>query len=260
MTKTRVLRVASPEARTPASSSTPTASTTALWPRSWSPSPTCGEGGFCLGVDDDGCVRGLPRCDPPADAGSGESGRRTHWRLEERVMQTCRDNIRPAIYPYFEFLRDVLPGRDVAVVRIMHGWSVHRVCHDRHRTYYVRVGSLSREANQEELARLFQQRGHCSPGAPTGVPAHRSRPWTDAVSRTISSASETKPCRPGNRPTIGVGRSRNRAAVRSGTGAEPLSRAGNGNGALPGPPSGRRCSSIPGSCTRTSRIPRLSPD
>lgn len=116
-------------------------------------------GRLLLGVDDDGRVRGLSPCDRTAEAGTGESGRRTHRRLEERVMQTCRDIIRPAVYPYFEVLRDVLPGRDVAVVRIVRGWSVHHVCHDRHRTYYVRVGSISREANQEELARLFQQRG-----------------------------------------------------------------------------------------------------
>ena len=149
-------------------------------------------GRLLLGVDDDGCVRGLPRCDPPADAGSGESGRRTHWRLEERVMQTCRDNIRPAIYPYFECLRDVLPGRDVAVVRIMHGWSVHHVCHDRHRTYYVRVGSLSRETNQEELARLFQQRGTVRlerrPVSGTSIAALDRRRLTDYFERVRNQA------------------------------------------------------------------------
>lgn len=95
-----------------------------------------------LGVDDDGSVRGVTRPD-----------------LEEWVMTTCRDKIRPEIIPYFEVLRDVEAGRDVAVVRVERGWSVHHRWHDNHRTYYIRVGSQSREASPEELERLFQQRG-----------------------------------------------------------------------------------------------------
>ena len=78
--------------------------------------------------------------------------------LEEWVMQACRDKIRPEINPYFEIVHDATPGRDVAVVRVEQGWSVHHVWHNGHRTYYVRVGSTSREASPEELARLFQQR------------------------------------------------------------------------------------------------------
>ena len=74
-------------------------------------------------------------------------------------MQACRDKIRPELIPYFEIVRDVEPGRDVAIVRVDRGWSVHHVWHDNHRTYYIRVGSTSREASQEELERLFQQRG-----------------------------------------------------------------------------------------------------
>ena len=74
-------------------------------------------------------------------------------------MQACRDKIRPEIVPYFEVIRDVVPGRDVAVVQVERGWDVHHVWHNQHRTYYVRVGSTSREASSEALARLFQQRG-----------------------------------------------------------------------------------------------------
>jgi ATP-dependent DNA helicase RecG len=48
---------------------------------------------------------------------------------------------------------------DVAVVEVDRGWSAHQVWHDQHRTYYIRVGTLSREASPEELERLFQQRG-----------------------------------------------------------------------------------------------------
>ncbi|HEX4965246.1 MAG TPA: ATP-binding protein [Thermoanaerobaculia bacterium] len=99
-------------------------------------------GTVLLGVDDGGAVSGL-----------------TRPRIEEWVMSACRDKIRPELIPYLEIVRDVEPGRDVAVVRVDRGWSVHHVWHNDHRTYYVRVGSTSREASQEELERLFQQRG-----------------------------------------------------------------------------------------------------
>ena len=115
-----------------------------------------------LGVDDDGSVRGLARGDSPAGA-TDDAASRTHQRLEEWVMQACRDKIRPEIIPYFEIFRDVEPGRDVAVVQVERGWSVHHVWHNQRRTYYVRVGSVSREASPEELARLFQQRGAFRP-------------------------------------------------------------------------------------------------
>ncbi|MEP7012576.1 MAG: ATP-binding protein [Acidobacteriota bacterium] len=101
------------------------------------------EGGLLLlGVRDDGSVQGIER-----------------ERLEEWVMTTCRDKIRPELIPYFEILRDVEPGKDIAAVRVGRGWSVHHVWHGQHRTYYIRVGTTSREASPEELARLFQQRG-----------------------------------------------------------------------------------------------------
>lgn len=101
------------------------------------------EGGrLLLGVEDDGAVVGL-----------------TRPQLEGWVMTACRDKIRPELIPYFELLREVEPGRDVAVVQVGRGWGVHCVWHDNHRTYYIRVGSQSREASLEELERLFQQRG-----------------------------------------------------------------------------------------------------
>ena len=95
-----------------------------------------------LGVDDDGSVSGLIRGD-----------------MEEWVMTTCRTKIRPEIIPYFEIIRDVEEGKDIAVVSVQKGWTVHYRWHDNHSTYYIRVGSQSREASKEELERLFQQRG-----------------------------------------------------------------------------------------------------
>jgi len=56
-------------------------------------------------------------------------------------------------------VRDLEPGKDVVIVRVDRGWDVHHLWHNNHRTYYVRVGTQSREASSEELQRLFQQRG-----------------------------------------------------------------------------------------------------
>ena len=101
------------------------------------------EGGrVLLGVEDDGRISGLTRQDP-----------------EQWVMNACRDKIRPEIIPYFEIVRDVEPGRNVAIVQVVRGLTVHHVWHDNRRFYYIRVGTQSREASQEELERLFQQRG-----------------------------------------------------------------------------------------------------
>lgn len=113
-------------------------------------------GRVLLGVEKNRTVFGLTRF----DTGTGAGGTpRTYDRLEEWIMQACRDKIRPEVIPYFEVIRNVEPGLDVAIVEIERGWSAHHVWHDQHRTYYIRVGSLSREASPEELERLFQQRG-----------------------------------------------------------------------------------------------------
>jgi ATP-dependent DNA helicase RecG len=100
-------------------------------------------GGYLLlGVDDNGSIVGV-----------------TKANLEEWVMNACRDKIRPELIPYFEIIKSVKPGKDIAVVHVDRGWSVHHFWHNNHRTYYIRVGSQSREASPEELERIFQQRG-----------------------------------------------------------------------------------------------------
>jgi ATP-dependent DNA helicase RecG len=95
-----------------------------------------------LGVEDDGSISGLTRPD-----------------LEEWVMTACRDKIRPGIIPFFEILRNVEPGKNVAIVRVTRGFDVHSLWHNNRNTYYIRVGTQSREPSPEELGRLFQQRG-----------------------------------------------------------------------------------------------------
>ncbi len=103
------------------------------------------EGGqVLLGVEKDQSVSGITRPRP---------------QLEEWVMTTCRDKIRPAIIPTYEVIRDLEPGEDVAIVSVEPGWTVHHLWHNNHAYYYLRVGTLSREADTEELQRLFQRRG-----------------------------------------------------------------------------------------------------
>ena len=106
------------------------------------------DGGMVLlGIEDDGTISGI-----------------TRPKLEEWVMTTCRDKIRPAIIPFYEVLRSVEPGKDVAVVRVPTGLSVQSVWHNSRNIYYIRVGTQSREPTTEELSRLFQQRCYVSCG------------------------------------------------------------------------------------------------
>lgn len=67
-------------------------------------------GRVILGIDDDGSVTGI-----------------TRDHLEEWVMTTCRDKVRPELIPYYEIIRDVEPGKDVAIIQVDRGWAVHHV-------------------------------------------------------------------------------------------------------------------------------------
>ncbi len=101
------------------------------------------QGGMVLlGVEDDGSIMGL-----------------TRDNLEEWVVNVCRDKIRPPINPFFEMIHDLEDGKDMAIIRVTHGYAVHALWHNSTNRYLIRVGSQSRDASQEELARLFQQRG-----------------------------------------------------------------------------------------------------
>ena len=101
------------------------------------------EGGIVLlGVEDDGSVSGITRSKP-----------------EEFVVTTCRDKVRPGLIPFYEVVKDVAPGKDVAVVRVSRGFDVHTLWHNNKNSYYMRVGTQTREPTPEELGRLFQQRG-----------------------------------------------------------------------------------------------------
>ncbi len=99
-------------------------------------------GAVLLGVEDDGSVSGI-----------------TRDNLEEWVMTACRDKVRPGLIPFYEVVKDVEPGKDVAVIRVSRGFDVQTLWHNNKHAYYIRVGTQSREPSPEELSRLFQQRG-----------------------------------------------------------------------------------------------------
>ena len=99
------------------------------------------QGGIILlGIDDDGTIRGT-----------------TRQNLEEWVMNICRDKVKPEVIPYYEKVE--VEGKSIAICTFSQGLYVHHMWHNKHRYYYMRVGSTSREASPEELQRLFQQRG-----------------------------------------------------------------------------------------------------
>lgn len=107
------------------------------------------EGGqVLLGVEDDGTISGLRYTDS-----------RDAARVEEWVMTVCRTHVQPGVIPFFQIIRDVEPGRDVAVIQLNRAVQVLYVWFNQRRTYYVRTGTVSAEMDSYELARLFQQRG-----------------------------------------------------------------------------------------------------
>lgn len=108
------------------------------------------EGGTVLiGVEDDGSISGTSR-----DS------------LEEWVAEACRTKIEPPILPLLSWTRNIEPGLDVLAVGVPPGPDKpYARVHNLHKTYYIRVGSTSREASQEELGRMYQASGRLRYGA-----------------------------------------------------------------------------------------------
>lgn len=100
-------------------------------------------GTLLLGVQDGGRIVGTSRD-----------------RLEEWVTELCRQKIEPPVIPILSWVRDAEPGRDVLAVSVPQGPDKpYARVHNNRRTYFVRVGSTSREASREELERMFQAAG-----------------------------------------------------------------------------------------------------
>ena len=108
------------------------------------------EGGTVLiGVEDDGSVSGT-----------------TRENIEEWVAEACRTKIEPPVVPLLSWTRNVEPGLDVLAAVVPPGPDKpYARVHKRRRTYYIRVGSTSREASQEELGRMYQASGRLRYGA-----------------------------------------------------------------------------------------------
>ncbi len=100
-------------------------------------------GKVLLGVEDDGSISGIQRND-----------------LEHWVMDTVFGRyVHPMILPYFEVVT-LDDGKQVGVVTLTEGSAKpYAVRHNDREEVYVRVGSTSRRATREQLARLFESGG-----------------------------------------------------------------------------------------------------
>ena len=95
------------------------------------------DGGMILfGVDDTGKIQGIKKD-----------------KIEEWLMNICRENVLPAIIPYFEKMR-FDDGQVVAILKL--GKGENKPYQTNRGRFLIRVGSTKRSATKEELARLFQ--------------------------------------------------------------------------------------------------------
>ena len=103
------------------------------------------EGGtVLLGVEDDGTITGTTRED-----------------LEEWVAELCRVKVDPPIIPFLSWVKNAEPGRDILAARVPIGPDKpYARVHNARKTYFIRVGSTSREASRDELQRMFQASGN----------------------------------------------------------------------------------------------------
>ena len=130
-------------------------------------------GTLLLGVEDDGSISGV-----------------TRPQLEGWTEELCRTKIAPPVVPVLHWVRDGATAKDVLAVRVSAGPSkpYARVHNDR-KTYYIRIGSSSREASREELGRLCRETGymrhglHPVPGA--DIEAFDRRRLRDYCSRML---------------------------------------------------------------------------
>lgn len=97
------------------------------------------EGGMILiGVDDEGNIKGIK-----------------NDRMEETIMNICRNNCIPNIIPSYESIE--VEGKIIAVITIPKG--LNKPYYTSDHKYYIRVGTTKRIASKEELLRLFEASG-----------------------------------------------------------------------------------------------------
>jgi ATP-dependent DNA helicase RecG len=130
-------------------------------------------GTVLLGVEDDGRISGT-----------------TRDRLDEWVAELCRVKISPPIVPLLSWARDAEPGRHVLAVSVTLGPDKpYARVHDGRSTYFIRVGSTSREASREEMQRMFQASGRLQyglkPVSGAGIDAFDLRRLRDYFTRVL---------------------------------------------------------------------------
>ncbi len=130
-------------------------------------------GTVLLGVEDDGRISGT-----------------TRDRLDEWVAELCRTKISPPIIPLLWWIRDIEPGRHVLAVSVTLGADKpYARIHDGRSTYFIRVGSTSREASREEMQRMFQAAGRfqygLKPVSGAGIDSLDLRRLRDYFSRVL---------------------------------------------------------------------------
>lgn len=76
-------------------------------------------------------------------------------KIEEKIMNICRNNCIPNIIPIFECIN--IDAKKIAVVTIPKG--LNKPYYTTDHKYYIRVGTTKRIASREELLRLFEANG-----------------------------------------------------------------------------------------------------
>ena len=138
------------------------------------------EGGtLLLGVEDDGSITGA-----------------TRENLEEWVVELCRLKINPPIIPFLSWVKNAESGRDVLAIRVPLGPDKpYARVHNGRTTYFIRVGSASREASRSELQRMFQASGNLHYGVKpvpgTGFDDFDHRRLCDYLTRVLGGQAPT---------------------------------------------------------------------
>lgn len=97
------------------------------------------EGGTVLiGVSDDGIIKGV-----------------FDEKIEEKIMNICRNNCIPNIIPIYERIN--IDDLNIIAVSIPKG--INKPYYTSDHKYYIRVGTTKRIASREELLRLFEANG-----------------------------------------------------------------------------------------------------
>jgi ATP-dependent DNA helicase RecG len=128
-------------------------------------------------VEDDGTISGT-----------------TRENLDEWVAELCRTKIEPPVIPSLSWARNIEPGKHVLAVRVTLGPDKpYAGIHSGRRAYFIRVGSICREASREELERMFQASGRLhygmKPVSGAGLDALDGRRLRDYFGRVLDGPS-----------------------------------------------------------------------